>query len=45
MRAISRLATAIGLAVAVALVTASPATAGVAQPTEVSTNPAGFTPT
>jgi beta-propeller uncharacterized protein DUF5122 len=44
MRTISRLATAFGLAVAVALATASPATAGVAQPTEVSTNPAGFTP-
>ena len=44
MRAISRFTAAIGLAVAVALATASPATAGVAQPTEVSTNPAGFTP-
>jgi Domain of unknown function (DUF5122) beta-propeller len=44
MRAISRFTAAIGLAVAVALVTASPATAGVAQPTEVSTDPAGFTP-
>jgi len=44
MRAISRLATAFGLAMAVALVTASPASAGVAQPTEVSTDPADFTP-
>src|SRR3954453_17963644 len=44
MQAISRLATAFGLAVAVALVTASPASAGVAQPAEVSTDPADFTP-
>jgi hypothetical protein len=44
MRAISRLATAIGLAVAVVLLTASPATAGVAHPAEVSADPADFTP-
>jgi hypothetical protein len=44
MRGISRLATAFGVAMAVALVTASPATAGVAHPAQVSTNPAGFTP-
>jgi hypothetical protein len=44
MRAISRFVTAFGLAVSVALVTASPATAGVAHPAEVSANPADFTP-
>ena len=44
MQAISRLATAFGLAVAVALVTAAPASAGVAQPAEVSTDPADVTP-
>jgi hypothetical protein len=44
MRAISKLAPMLGLAVAVVLVTASPASAGVAQPAEVSTNPADFTP-
>lgn len=44
MRAISGFATALGLAVAVVLVTASPATAGVAQPTVVSADPADFTP-
>lgn len=44
MRAISRFATAVGLAVAVVLVTVSPATAGVPHPVEVSADPAGFTP-
>jgi len=44
MRAIWRVSTAIALAVAVALTTASPAAAGVAHPREVSTNPADFTP-
>ena len=44
MWAMSRLATAFGLAVAVVLLTASPATAGVAHPAEVSADPAGFTP-